>query len=115
MPALFVTSLIICSGCNKNERGTDDENIIVPGFDLSCFGGDGGIRIIEKTFHSVNNTQNRHFQAYILCKPSSVSPLFLLLTTSIVVKTVVNIPNDSVHKCVFVDYNARYLTIAMIM
>lgn len=32
----FVTSLIIRSGRNKNERGTDDEDIIVPGFDLSC-------------------------------------------------------------------------------
>ena len=72
----------------------------------SCYGGDGGIRIIEKSFHSVDNTQNRHFQAYILYKISSVSSLFLLLTTSIVVKTVVNIPNDSVHKCVFVDYIA---------
>lgn len=40
MPALFVTSLIIRSGCNKNERGTYDENIIVPVFDLSCSGGD---------------------------------------------------------------------------
>ena len=74
--------------------------------DTRTSGGDGGIRIIEKSSHSVDNTQNRHFQAYILYKISSVSPLFLLLTTSIVVKTVVNIPNDSVHKF-FVDYIAR--------
>ena len=47
MPALFVTRLITRSGCNKNERGTDDENIIVPEFDLSCFGGEGEIRTLE--------------------------------------------------------------------
>ena len=35
----IVTSLITRSGCNKNERGTDDKYIIVPVFDLSCSGG----------------------------------------------------------------------------
>ena len=66
------------------------------GDNIIKFGGDGGIRIIEKSSHSVDNTKNRHFQACISCKISSVSPLFLLLTTSIVVKTVVNFRNDNV-------------------
>ena len=47
MPTLFVSSLIVRSGCNKNERGTNDIDIIVPKFDLSRFGGEGGIRTLE--------------------------------------------------------------------
>ena len=53
---LITNKLIVYSGSNKDERGTYDEYIIVPKFDLSCFGGDGEIRTL------VPVAQQTHFE-----------------------------------------------------